>query len=381
MAGMKWLWRLICSPNCGDACQAHCPGCRAMAEEWAAQGHVRSVSGQTAGNFRWRNLLHLSPGSIRRARHDQNLDTREGGGDACRIGCGCDPRVQSGQEEQAHAAISAEVNRLPADISSTVMYSTAELQALPDDAIRASLGSGNPFARAELRAGEIVLDLGCGGGMDALVEAAHVSPGGHVFGLDASDDMLRLANANASQAGVTNVAFIKGDLEAIPLPSSSVDVIISNCAVNLTPDKQRAFREAYRVLRPRGRLALSDIVTATSVPPQLRADLTAWDACVGGALSEAEYREYLTAAGFTDVVIERDSEYTMADAEAAGLLPVLRQAGLDDALRLGFASTSICARKDGVPTRTVLADSAIAQRNGAIDHTTSEEAPSRGGIT
>src|SRR5829696_3472723 len=133
MAGMKWLWRLICSPNCGDACHVHCPGCRTLAEEWAAQGHVRSVSDQTTGNFRWRNLLQLSPGRIRRARDDQNLDTQADGGDACGIGCGCGPRMQSGQGEQTKAETTAEVNRHygvepnRVDISDSVVYPTSEL--------------------------------------------------------------------------------------------------------------------------------------------------------------------------------------------------------------------------------------------------------------
>jgi ubiquinone/menaquinone biosynthesis C-methylase UbiE len=234
---------------------------------------------------------------------------------------------------------------LPADISCTTMYSSDDLRTVPAEALLASLGCGNPLARANLTPGEVVLDLGSGGGMDVFVAAGRVAPAGRVYGLDMSDEMLRLARTNAARVGAANVEFLKGEMEAIPLPDASVDVIISNCVVNLAPDKSRALREAYRVLRPGGRLAISDIVTRRPVPPMLKASLTAWAACIGGALSEGEYQEHLDAAGFEAIEVERDREYTAADAERAGLGPLLQQMNLGSVLELGFASTSVCARR------------------------------------
>ena len=235
---------------------------------------------------------------------------------------------------------------LPAELSALSLYSASETSSLPGQALPASLGCGNPLARADLASGEVVLDLGSGGGMDVMIAAARVEPGGKVFGLDASDEMLALAKASADRIGAGNVEFLKGDLESIPLPDESVDVIISNCAVNLAPDKDTALGEAFRVLRPGGRLAISDIVTRHPVPVPIRENLTAWAACIGGALSEDEYRDLLDAAGFTHIEIHRDVEYTARDAEAAGLTQILAQAGLDTALRLGFASAAICALKE-----------------------------------
>jgi SAM-dependent methyltransferase len=241
---------------------------------------------------------------------------------------------------------------LPADVSCTTMYPAEELKAVPAEALIASLGCGNPLARADLQPGDVVLDLGSGGGMDVFVAAGRVAPTGRVYGLDMSDEMLRLAGANAERVGATNVEFLKGEMESIPLPDGSVDVIISNCVVNLAPDKQVALREAYRVLRPGGRLAISDIVTREPVPAALKGSLTAWAACIGGALSEREYQHHLSAAGFVDVEVERDREYTARDAESAGLTPLLRRAGLTSVVSLGFASTSIRARKASAPPPT-----------------------------
>lgn len=236
---------------------------------------------------------------------------------------------------------------LPAQLSAVPMYSADDMSIPPGEALLASLGCGNPLSRAALTSGEVVLDLGSGGGMDVMVAAARVSPGGKVFGLDASDEMLAMARTNAARIGATNVEFLRGDLESIPLPDGSVDVIISNCVVNLAPDKDTAMKEAFRVLKPGGRLAISDIVTRQPVPAPLKESMTAWAACVGGALSEDEYRDRLDTAGFTDIAIYRDREYTAQDAEAAGLTQVLAQAGLDTVFRLGFASAGICARKEG----------------------------------
>jgi len=221
----------------------------------------------------------------------------------------------------------------------------ADLACIPAEAVQAALGCGNPLARAQLRPGEVVLDLGSGGGIDAVVAAGRVQPGGRVIGLDASDQMLELARGNAAKAGAGNAEFIKGELEAVPLPDASVDVIISNCVVPVVPDKRQAFSEAFRVLKPGGRLALSDIVTKHPVPGEIKSNRTAWLWCLGGALSEDEYREHLITAGFTDVDIIRNLTYTLQDAEAAGLIPMLRQAGLETVLHVGFGSANIHATK------------------------------------
>jgi SAM-dependent methyltransferase len=245
---------------------------------------------------------------------------------------------------------------LPNEVSCVPQYAAEDLGAVPADAIVASLGCGNPFARADLRPGEVVLDLGSGGGMDALVAARRVGTDGHIFGLDMSDEMVQLAQRNAAEAGVNNVAFIKGDMESVPLPRESVDVIISNCVVNLVPDKGRALDEAFRVLRPGGRLSISDIVTREPVPGHLRSNLAAWAACIGGALSEDEYRTHLEAAGFVDIEVVRDREYTMAHADMAGITPILQRNGLAGALSLGFANTSVRARR---PALSAHADEAV----------------------
>ena len=167
----------------------------------------------------------------------------------------------------------------------------------------ASLGCGNPVAVAELHEGETVLDLGSGGGLDVLLSARRVGPSGFVYGLDMTDEMLELARQNQAEAGVSNVEFRKGEIEAIPLPDDSVDVIISNCVINLSADKPTVFREAHRVLRPGGRFAVSDVVTKRPFTDEERADLASWSGCIAGALSEQEYRDGLLAAGFTDLQV------------------------------------------------------------------------------
>lgn len=187
------------------------------------------------------------------------------------------------------------------------LYQLEELADLPLDAARASLGCGNPTALAELHPGEVVLDLGSGGGIDVLLSARRVGPTGKAYGLDMTDEMLELARKNQAEAGVTNVEFLKGDIEAIPLPENHVDVIISNCVINLATDKDRVFREAFRVLRPGGRFAVSDVVfqgDAHLLPESLRREVDAWAGCVAGALEERDYITRLQAAGFTDVSIE-----------------------------------------------------------------------------
>jgi SAM-dependent methyltransferase len=189
------------------------------------------------------------------------------------------------------------------------IYEEAETAGLPIEAVLASLGCGNPTALAELRAGETVLDLGSGGGIDVLLSARRVGPTGSAIGLDMTDEMLALARKNQAEAGATNVEFVKGTIEAMPLPDASVDVIISNCVINLSADKRLVMREAYRVLKPGGRFAVSDIVHRGEMPASARAHADLWCGCVSGALSDTEYRALLTDAGFTDVDIEPTREY------------------------------------------------------------------------
>jgi SAM-dependent methyltransferase len=204
------------------------------------------------------------------------------------------------------------------------LYTPGELGGIPEEAIRASLGCGNPTALAELKPGEVVLDLGSGGGIDVLLSANRVSPAGKAYGLDMTDEMLALARENQRRAGVTNVEFLKGDIEHIPLPDASVDVIISNCVINLAADKGKVLREAFRVLRPGGRFAVSDVVVKGDVPVDIRRSVELWIGCIAGALEEQEYAATLSAAGFRDVSLEPTRVYRAADARA-----FLAEAGLD----------------------------------------------------
>jgi arsenite methyltransferase len=184
------------------------------------------------------------------------------------------------------------------------LYDQVQAGEVPDAALAASLGCGNPTALAELKPGETVLDLGSGGGIDVLLSAKRVGPEGFVYGLDMTDEMLALAEKNRTAAGATNVRFLKGHIEAIPLPDAAVDVVVSNCVINLSPDKGRVLREAFRVLRPGGRFAVSDVVLQGTFPPELRRDIESWAGCVAGALEEGEYRRLLADAGFSDVEVE-----------------------------------------------------------------------------
>jgi len=233
------------------------------------------------------------------------------------------------------------------DLISSNLYTTDELQGLPQEAVVASLGCGNPVAIAELREGEVVLDLGSGGGIDVLLSARRVGPAGKAYGLDMTDEMLVLARENQRKAGVTNVEFLRGEMEEMPLPDGSVDVIISNCVVNLSPDKDKVLAEAFRVLKPGGRVAIADIVVRGSVPQALRRSLELWAGCVAGALEENEYRQKLTAAGFTDIEIETLREYTAADAEAGGLGELVRSFAKKGADSVGFISAVVRARRPG----------------------------------
>jgi arsenite methyltransferase len=190
------------------------------------------------------------------------------------------------------------------EATSLDLYDAAQLDVLPEKAVLASLGCGNPTALAELKPGEVVLDLGSGGGIDVLLSARRVGPAGKAYGLDMTDEMLALANENKAKSGLKNVEFLKGEIEAVPLPDNSVDVIISNCVINLSGDKDKVLREAFRVLKPGGSFAVSDIVVRGEVPEQIRKDVLLWAGCVAGALQDTEYTAKLKAAGFTDIGIE-----------------------------------------------------------------------------
>src|SRR5271170_7526442 len=194
------------------------------------------------------------------------------------------------------------------------LYDAAQAGEIPAKAMLASLGCGNPTALAKLNGGETVLDLGSGGGIDVLLSAKRVGPTGKVYGLDMTDEMLALANENKRKAGVENVEFLKGEIENIPLPDNSVDVIISNCVINLSADKDRVLREALRVLKPGGRFAVSDVVTRGEIAPEIRQSVLLWVGCVAGALDEAEYRTKLASAGFEKIEIEPTRVYRVEDA-------------------------------------------------------------------
>jgi arsenite methyltransferase len=210
------------------------------------------------------------------------------------------------------------------DPISSNLYSHLETGALPEQAVVASLGCGNPTALAELRAGETVLDLGSGGGIDVLLSARRVGPGGKAYGLDMTDEMLALARANQAQAGVENVEFLQGEIENIPLPDNSVDVVISNCVINLSADKDRVLGEAFRVLKPGGRFAVSDVVVRGEVPREVREHMLLWVGCIAGALQDSDYAAKLAQAGFENIHIEPTRVYNVEDARA-----FLSTAGVD----------------------------------------------------
>jgi arsenite methyltransferase len=225
------------------------------------------------------------------------------------------------------------------------LYDPGETVGLPAEATAASLGCGNPAALAELAAGEVVLDLGSGGGIDVLLSARRVGPTGKVYGLDMTAEMLALARENQRKAGVANVEFLRGEIEEIPLPDASVDVIISNCVINLSADKDRVFAEAFRVLKPGGRLAVSDVVVRGEVPPVIRRSVELWIGCVAGALGEAEYRDRLARAGFEAIDLEPTRIYRAEDARE-----ILTEAGVDAAAIAAdvdgkFMSAFVRARK------------------------------------
>ncbi len=251
----------------------------------------------------------------------------------------------------AAAAKAAETQSAPgcacgcANPISNDLYGAGEAGELPPLALTASLGCGNPILLAELRPGEVVLDLGSGGGIDVLLSARRVAPGGKAYGLDMTDEMLELARKNQRQSGLENVEFLKGHMESIPLPDASVDVVISNCVVNLSPDKDAVLREAFRVLRPGGRLAISDIVLEGTLPEPVRRQIELWSGCIAGALERRDYEAKLTAAGFADASIEVTRAFATADlGEDGGRLVAalgVRREDLDGKV----ASASVRARK------------------------------------
>ena len=201
-----------------------------------------------------------------------------------------------------------------ADPITSNLYDAAQASEIPEEALLASLGCGNPTALAQLKPGEIVLDLGSGGGIDVLLSARRVGSTGKAYGLDMTDEMLALANENKRKAGIENVEFLKGEIESIPLPDNSVDVIISNCVINLSADKNKVLGEAFRVLKPGGRFAVSDVVTRGEILPEIRQSVLAWVGCMAGALDENEYRSKLAAAGFEQIDMEPTRVYRAEDA-------------------------------------------------------------------
>ena len=204
------------------------------------------------------------------------------------------------------------------------LYDATQIGQIPEEALLASLGCGNPTALAKLNPGEVVLDLGSGGGIDVLLSARRVGPTGKAYGLDMTDEMLALANENKSKSGIENVEFLKGEIENIPLPDNSVDVIISNCVINLSADKDKVLRETFRVLKPGGRFAVSDVVTRGEINPEIRKSILLWVGCIAGALDENEYRSKLAVAGFQDIEVEPTRVYRAEEAK-----DILAAEGLD----------------------------------------------------
>jgi len=245
-----------------------------------------------------------------------------------------------------------------ADPITSNLYSDQETGTLPEAAVLASLGCGNPTALAELKQGETVLDLGSGGGIDVLLSGRRVGPAGKAYGLDMTDEMLALARENQKKAGAENVEFLKGEIEHIPLPDNSVDVIISNCVINLSADKDQVLREAFRVLKPGGRFAVSDVVTRGEVPEALRRDMLLWVGCIAGALEEGDYKSRLTAAGFERASIEPTRVYRVADARdflAGKGIDVDAMANEVDGKFMGAFIRAVKPSGDGLAARPVAA--------------------------
>jgi SAM-dependent methyltransferase/N-acetylglutamate synthase-like GNAT family acetyltransferase len=277
----------------------------------------------------------VAPVSVRGATFTNAIDT----GDADALKAAVREKYGAAASRAATGAKSSCCGAAPEEVWDPItadLYDDAQTLGLPAEAVLASLGCGNPTALAQLNEGESVLDLGSGGGIDVLLSARRVGPTGKAFGLDMTDEMLELARANQRRAGATNVEFMKGDIESIPLPDASIDVIISNCVINLAADKSKVLREAFRVLKPGGRLAVSDIVTTRDVPANVRRSMELWMGCVAGALHRDEYASLLREAGFEDVDIEPTRVYGAADAEAFGVESGVSGSELDGAFMSAF---------------------------------------------
>jgi arsenite methyltransferase len=258
-------------------------------------------------------------------------------------------RVSQGQ---GSACCGASASSCDADPITSDLYTDGETRGMPGTAVAASLGCGNPTALAALKAGDVVLDLGSGGGLDVLLSARRVGPTGRAYGLDTTDEMLALAEDNRRKSGLTNVEFLRGTIEDIPLPDASVDVVISNCVINLSGDKDRVLREAFRVLKPGGTFAVSDIVIRGELPAAVRRSLELWVGCIAGALTDDEYRAKLVSAGFADVTLEVTRTYEVEEARA-----FLAAEGVDvDALAHELSgqvvSGFVRARKPGASIRS-----------------------------
>ncbi|MCI0436616.1 MAG: arsenite methyltransferase [Gemmatimonadetes bacterium] len=272
-------------------------------------------------------MLH----EIVRAKYGAAAKRAAGGAKASCCGPTCcgDSSAETHDPEAHHPVTHDLVTHDPAahDPVTRDLYDPAQTAGLPETAVLASLGCGNPTALAELHPGEVVLDLGSGGGIDVLLSAKRVGPTGKVYGLDLTEEMLALARENQRRAGAHNVEFLEGEIENIPLPDASIDVLISNCVINLSADKPRVLREAFRVLRPGGRFAVSDIVVRGEMPPAIRASVEAWTGCIAGALEESEYRALLADAGFEAIAVEPTRIYASEDVRG-----LLESTGLDPAL-------------------------------------------------
>lgn len=230
------------------------------------------------------------------------------------------------------------------DLITGNLYLSKDMEGLDPDLIATSFGCGNPTALTELNPGEVVLDLGSGAGLDVLLSAKRVGSNGKAYGLDMTDEMLAVARANQDKAGITNAEFLKGHIEAIPLPDKTVDVIISNCVINLSGDKDKVLHEAFRVLKPGGRFAVSDIVLLKELPKKVQQDMLAWAGCVAGALLDQEYRDKLAASGFTDIDVEITREYDLCDDKMVNLLEGLSPAEKDQ-LNGAIVSAFVRAKK------------------------------------
>lgn len=262
------------------------------------------------------------------------------------------------------------------------LYEINEIEGLPEDILQASFGCGNPTALAELYAGETVLDLGSGAGLDVLLSAKRVGTHGKAYGLDMTDEMLAVAKENQARSGISNAEFLKGHIEAIPLSDSIIDVIISNCVINLSNDKNKVLQEGYRVLKPGGRFAISDIVLTRALPPSLQKNVTAWAGCIAGALLEQEYQEKLVSAGFTNIEIVRTRMYDFSDEQVAAFVSDLSETERED-LKGALASVFIRAKKPAkmlVEGKEYIIRNAVDSDLSAIDTLLSENGLTTSGV-